>query len=268
MVTFFTACGQISLPANKINYLWAVLEQKTTMKNICITLLALLISATAVLAQEDAQERKTLEYPDLPGHLIIDFGLNFWSGGPDTLELGAWGSKSVGLYYVGNIELGNSPFSLSPGLGLSMEKYDFSSDVSITEGTSATEVVSLTNLYPNATVDKTKLAATYLEVPLEIRYRLNRINPDQGFKLALGFKAGILLTSHTKVKIDETNRSTIKIKDDYNMNSFRGSVVGRIGVGGFNLFYEQSLTEIFQNGQAPEGENPTPFKVGFSFTGF
>ena len=238
------------------------------MKQIYITLLALLFSSSIALAQEDADARKTLEYPDLPGHLIIDFGFNFWSGGADTLDLDFWGSKSVGLHYMGNIELGNSPFSLNAGLGLSLEKYDFQNLVTITEANGTTEVASLADLYPNSGFAKTKLAANYLEIPLEIRYRASRNNPQRGFKVSIGVRAGILLNSHTKVKINSGNESIVKVKDDFNLNSFRGTAIGRIGFGSFNLFYERSLTQLFKDGNAPEGENPTPFKVGFSFTAF
>ena len=237
------------------------------MKRFSLTLLSLLLIGSVAMAQSDSTKRQ-LSYPDLPGHLIVDFGFNFWNGGADTLSSNLWGSKSVGLYYIGNYRIGQTPFSFSPGLGLSMEKYAFDNDVNLVPGTDGAEIAFLQTTYPGATIDKTKLAATYLEAPLELRFHANRRNPDRGFKVAVGFKAGLLMSTHSKVVGDNGDAFTAKYKNDFSLNTFRGSAIGRIGFSGVNLFFEKSLTELFKSGEAPEDLNITPFKIGFSFTGF
>ena len=237
------------------------------MKRFTLTLLSFLLISSAAMAQSDSTKRQ-ITYPALNGHLIVDFGFNFWSGGPDTLSTDVWGSKSVGIYYVGNYRIGNSPFSFSPGLGLSMEKYAFDETVNLTPGAAGAEIDFLNTTYAGASIDKSKLAATYLEAPIELRFHANRRNPDRGFKVAVGFKAALLLSSHSKVVGDNGESFTAKYKGDFSLNTFRGSAIGRIGFSGFNLFYEQSITDLFKNGEAPNGQNVTPFKVGFSFTGF
>ncbi|HCL84662.1 MAG TPA: hypothetical protein DIC22_11845, partial [Chitinophagaceae bacterium] len=47
---------------------------------------------------------------------------------------------------------------------------------------------------------KYKLVLTNLEVPLELRYAFNPENTNKSWKIALGFKAGVLMSAYTKGK--------------------------------------------------------------------
>ena len=51
---------------------------------------------------------------------------------------------------------------------------------------------------------KNKLATTYLEAPLELRFSSRPGNPNKGVKVALGVKAGVLVQAHIKQKTEQT----------------------------------------------------------------
>lgn len=243
---------------------------------------ALLLCASLITVygqEEEAEEKVTYEEPfEVPGNVIIDLGFNFLrnDGGVET---GFWGSKSVGIYYLYEKTWENSHFSINPGIGVGLEKYDFRDDYTIVEttndeGIEVTDIVFFDEefLAENGIVEirKSKLAAEYVEVPLEFRYYKNKRNHDVGLRVALGVKGGFLFTSRTKLKFEaeDGDNDILKEKNDFHLNRFRASAYGRIGFGGFNLFYEQGLTDLFQNDQGPNGTDASYFKFGISFIGF
>lgn len=222
--------------------------------------------------------------PNLPGDLIIEFGFNFLSdeliyetdtGGLNLAEteadMGFWGSKVLNLYYSQNVFLfgENSGFTFNPGLGVALEKFSFDEDVTLTinQFNGDTEITEIGAL---GEIKKSKLALTYLDIPLEVRYHFNRTDYSRGFRLAVGVKAGLLLGSHTKLKF-ENNEETVKTKDkrEFNLNPIRFGTIARVGIGAFNIYYFQSLTELFKDNETPGlGPAVNPFQVGISLVGF
>ncbi|MGB3183355.1 MAG: porin family protein [Cyclobacteriaceae bacterium] len=226
---------------------------------------------------------ETKARPNLPGDLIIEFGFNFLSDDfsyeADSANFsvdreastGFWGSKVVNFYYSHNMFIGgeSSGFTFNPGLGLALEKFSFDEDITLTvnQFNGDTEITDISSI---GDVKKTKLALTYLDIPLEFRYHFNKTDYARGFRLAVGVKAGLLLGSHTKLKY-ENNEETVKLKDkrEFNLNPIRFGAIGRVGVGGFNLYYFQSISELFKDGETPGfGPAVNPFQVGISLIGF
>ncbi|MCZ6900907.1 MAG: porin family protein [Bacteroidetes bacterium] len=252
------------------------------MKRFLLTILCLSVS-TLCIAQGDGdkekrevEERKINPRPDLPGSLIFDLGFNFLSSdAPDDLDIGFWGSKSVGIYYYFNKKLGNSKFSINPGIGLGLEKYKFDKDVTLSYTTTTTipiqrelAIFGLDSLIGPFNYSKSKLAANYVEVPAELRYHVKQ-DHDGGFRIVLGGKIGILYSAHTKVKYKEFgNNKKVKLKQDYQLNLFRYSVYTRVGWPGFMIFYELGLSDLFEKGNGPEQTTAHHWKIGLSVTIF
>ncbi|MFA0960450.1 porin family protein [Roseivirga sp. BDSF3-8] len=225
---------------------------------------------------------ETKARPNLPGDLIIEFGFNFideefqYIPDPSTdstvsVGTGFWGSKVVNMYYSHTVFLGgeNSGLTFNPGLGLALEKFAFEDDFTLTvnEFDNNTELMPIGGL---GEIKKTKLALTYLDIPLEIRYHFNKSDYSRGIRLAAGVKGGLLLASHTKVKF-ENDEETVKTKDkrEFNLNAVRYGVFGRLGIGGFNVYYYHGLNDIFKDGETPgAGPAVSPFQVGISLVGF
>ena len=204
--------------------------------------------------------------PDFPGSLVIEFGFNFLSDNPDQMELGFFGSKAFNVYYMYEFRLGNSAFSFNPGFGVGLEKYSFDNDVTLGLGENGTVMSPLPEDWD---VKKTKLAANYFDIPLELRFHLNKDNFRKSFKIGIGGKAGVLFDAHTKVKYElDGDTKIIKDKESFDLSRFRYGVQGRIGIGGFNLFYYQELSELFKDGKGPEATTASPFKIGLSLAIF
>lgn len=235
-----------------------------------------LIGLTNILWAQDEEEKK-VEYEEpfeIPGNMLVDIGFNFLRDEGDALDLGFWGSKSIGIYYMYEWTWENSHFSINPGLGVGLEKYDFGNNFTLSQNDSTTTTLPFdsafqANIFTFEEINKSKLAATYIEIPLEFRYYKNRRDHQRGFRIALGVKGGIRVGSHTKIKYEE-NGESIKLKEkrDFNLNPVRLSALGRVGFGGFSVFYEQALTNLFKEGEGPGGTEASYFKIGISFIGF
>ncbi|AHM60519.1 hypothetical protein D770_11310 [Flammeovirgaceae bacterium 311] len=237
------------------------------MKQIVLSVLALLLMSTPVLAQETAgqtstttQQRETFQ-PNVRGSLLFAVGVNVLQNAPEQFSLKTWGSKSVNIYYLYDIKLGNSAFSFHPGIGLGLEKYEIENPVTpvfresvpgINEPGSVLILDSLQFVYGSGLYKKNRLAANYVDVPLEFTWASNRTNPKAGFKVTVGGKVGILYGSHMKLKYtvgDDTRKD--KLKRDWNLNPFRYSAIARIGYSAFNLYAEYQFSELFDAGDGP-----------------
>ena len=240
------------------------------MKKLLGILLVVLIS-NAVLAQEDSKKGK----PDIPGTLLIDFGFNFLNDAPASMDTKFFGSKTFNLYYQYDIPIGKSKFSFHPGIGVGIDKYHFDNSVTITHLQDknvnySTSIDTLINIFPNATgFDKSKLAITYLDIPLEFRFYANSYDKSRSFKFGIGGRIGLRLSSHTKIKYTEDG-NTIKFKEhqNFDLNSIRYGATARVGIGWFNLFYYYNFSELFKSGKGPENTAATSYTVGLTIAGF
>ncbi len=141
------------------------------------------------------------------------------------------------------------------GLTLSWQQYRFANDFRILEDTIPFTVVDDGTEYR-----KNKLKTTFLEVPLMLT-----ISPGKRkfFYISGGVYGGVLLGARQKLKTDDGDK--FRIRDDFNLNSFRSGIIGRIGFGPFALYGQLALTDLFKDGQGPE---LTPFNIGISILDF
>lgn len=237
--------------------------------------MALLLSFGAVALENDddndKKKKKQKARPDLPGILLIDVGFNFLQDNPEGMDVGFWGSKIVNFYYYLDIPIGKSHFSFGPGIGFGLEKYSFDDNNTLTLNNSGnTEITELANLLnDDVEIKKSKIAANYIDIPVEFRFHVNKENHDQGFRAAIGGKVGFLFDGHTKIKYEEDgDNKKIKQKDNFNLQRFRYGVTARIGFPGINLFGYYSLSELFESGRGPDETTATSFNLGISISGF
>jgi hypothetical protein len=211
-----------------------------------------------------AQTAKPKTRPDLPGTFLVEFGFNRAQDTPDKFSTGFWGSRTVNLYYQYDLRILKSRFSLVPGLGLGMERYKFKNNYTLGyEG----DVLTMDKTSLN--IKKSQLITNYLDVPIELRYTSNPENPNRSFKMAAGFRAGLLISSFTKLKYDDDDE-TIKVKTrrDWNLNPYRYGIYGKIGTGNFNIFWYQNLSTLFKAGKGPDEHDINTATFGISIGGF
>jgi len=159
------------------------------------------------------QLNKTQARPDIPGKLLLEVGFNFVSGAPDSLKTSFWGSKTFNVYYFWEKQIGSSGFTFNPGIGIGTEKLDYKEDVTLSTTPGDSGIVSIESFIPGADVRKTKLALTYLDIPIEVTYHTNKENFKKSFRAGIGGRVGLLINSHTKVvyKLNDY-RKTLKMK--------------------------------------------------------
>jgi hypothetical protein len=241
------------------------------MKNYLLLFL-LIFSITIVNAQEPTTpspevRKERLKFNDLPGAFIIDLGMTHYRFAPGSMELRLLASKGINVAYMYDIKI-SKQFSFSPGLGVSINNYNFKDAITLVDtlvnGENATRVDNIFADYKN--LKKSKLNATYVDIPLELRWR--SAEDINSFKIALGFKAGILASAHTKIKYKDDGAKIVKRKEDFNLERFRYGVYGRVGYGIFSLYGYYSLSNLFQDGKAPEARSIVPYTIGISIAAF
>ncbi len=159
---------------------------------------------------------------------------------PKTLNPG------INLFGSYNYIFGNSNVSFSPGIGLAVHNLYSDSWIS-----STTDSINFVPIDDGVSFKKSKLTTTYLDIPLEIRYK------SKGeFRLAVGFKFGFLLKAQAKYKgedfISQTNQTVIiKYAKFDHVEKNRYGFTGRIGYKWLNFWGYYQLSTLFTEGNGP-----------------
>jgi len=229
----------------------------------CKLFLGLFIAGLAVSFTSQAQD--TLRYegaqPDLPGMLQLDFGFNFLSNAPDSMDTRVWGSRGFNIYYLYPIipMKDGSKISLHTGLGLGFVNYSFENAVTLNDTQDSTSIIPLDrDVYPS--LQKTQLSTHYLDIPLELRFFAK--DDYRGFTVALGGRVGRLINSYTKIKFEEGgNDKEDKFKRRYNLNPWRYGAYAKLGFRGITLTGQYMFSELFTPNEGPRANN---YKLGIT----
>ena len=242
-------------------------------------LLPLLILASGLTAQiglpKDSSKTKIAKQD----YIILNFNWNGWLNAGARVEVSPF-SRGFEVAVMFDQPLGKSPFALGFGLGLSTENIFTNAFLRNNNDSVAWQSIDKTINPDNTTTrewDRYKLGTTLLELPLEVRFRLNPRKRNT-FKITAGFKVGYVV--HSKEKYvgpnylfdDQGQKSlldeTLAMKRDdlFGINKLRYSVYGRIGYGRFALNFQYGLQPFFESGL--DADNVIPIQAGFSFMPF
>jgi len=214
-------------------------------------------------AEQKGKHRKD-KFGKFNGHWEgIEFGFNGFDkpdyslyDGIEFMALNQGKSMEFDLnFYELNIGLAKNYVGLVSGMGLSFNSYRFDNPYTLAKGPLMVGAVPLD--YDD--LSKTKLAVSYLNVPLLLEFQIP-VNQNEGrVFINAGVIGGVKLGSHTKVK-----HGDIKDKDrsGFYINSFKYAATARIGYKDVCLFANYSLTPLFESGKGP---GLTPFTIGISF---
>ncbi len=233
-------------------------------------LLIVLATCSLISASGQSATEKRTGRPDIPGTFLIDFGFNFPSNDTVGFNTGLWGSRTLNLYYLFDKRIGQSKFSVHPGAGFGLERYKFNNEKTLAYVAGPSGPFDALQMVQGPTgTKKSQLITNYLDAVAEVRFSTNPNDPSRSFKTSLGFKAGVLVSSFTKLKYSEDGEvKKFKNKQDWNLNQFRYGVLLRVGVGNFNVFGYYSLTPIFKDGKGPDQAELNYFTLGLSLAGF
>jgi hypothetical protein len=235
-------------------------------------LLSFLASFQPLRAQE-METRPSVDIPgarpDIPGMLGIEFGWVMVPDFPQQMKLNFLGSVTFSPYYKYEIPLGNSGFSIHPGIAFTSEKFSFKENITVisspTTSGYVTQLIGLDSLFADATIKKSKLNATYFEIPLEITFRTNHELPKRSFNITVGAKGGVLLDAKTKYTYRQDGQTKkSKQKEKYDLNTWRVILVGKVGYGSVNLFYNYNFLPLFNGDKGPLGTEAQQMSFGIS----
>ena len=231
------------------------------MKRVLTIPFLILIIQFSTRANDSTNTEVQLNPKKSGGALLIDFGFNNLIDSKDPYRLKFLGSRGLNIYYMYQLRIGYF-FSINPGVGLGFDNYSFQNENLRLYPWNGT-LVTVLDSTDKINYFKSKLSTTYLDVPLEIRFKSSQ-NDKKAFHLALGGKVGFLVNSKSKYKFEENN-ITIKQKQISNLyvNPIRYGVTGRIGYGLFQVFAHYSLTPLFQKSKSVE---ITPFMCGITLS--
>ena len=108
--------------------------------------------------------------------------------------------------------------------------------------------------YPkNVSIDKSKLATTFLTLPILLEIQLPGEHRNKRLNITTGVVFGLKLGSHTKVvyKVNG-NEGTDKINNDFNINTLRYGYTARVGYGALSVFANYYATPMFEKNKGPE----------------
>lgn len=161
--------------------------------------------------------------------------------------------KSVNVniwFFMQRLNLVKHYVNLKYGLGVELNNYRFKSNVSLNEG-GANPYNSFQNIpHPfvfrdSISFSKNKLAADYVTVPLMLNFRTNKEYSDKGISLSAGVSAGYLYSSRNKQISGE--RGKHKNRGDYDLDKWKFSYIGELGLGPVRLYGSYSPKSIFRN---------------------
>lgn len=223
-----------------------------------------LISTFSLQAQEDT----IINNPDVSyQHFQIGMGNDIWMDAPDNNDIRPYNPSFVfSLSQVFHKE--NSPLGLSLGLGL--QSNNLYNESFLVENQDLNK--SMFSPIPDTlSFSKNKINTNYLELPVEIQLYLGK---ERKLIIAVGFKAGYLINSHTKYKGDDylthnfTSDDVVKIKkhNQRDLNNFRYTVTGRLGHGIFSIFGHYNLVPMFEEGKLVD-QNDKPYEMSLLTVG-
>lgn len=202
-------------------------------------------------------------------HFLLQIGYNGWSGIPDTVNTKGI-PRSFNMYFMFDFPFKTSPqFSVGIGLGLGTDNFYLdrtSVDIAgLTRNTLSFRSDTASNYFK-----KYKVATTYVEIPVELRFTADPSRPNKSWKAAVGGKVGTMLSAMTKGKtlLSSTggtiNNYTEKIKSKRFFNSTRLAVEGRISKGIFGVYGQYQINNFVKDGAGPDIR---PFQIGITISG-
>jgi hypothetical protein len=236
------------------------------MKKIISLLFALALISFA-FAQTKKDKSKISLTDRAADHFMIQLSSDHWANLPDTINTHQKGfSRGLNIYFMIDKPFKTDPrYSVAFGLGIGSSNIFFQN-----------MIVDLTNTGTALPFDTTshfkkyKLATSFLEAPVELRYTVHPERESKSLKFALGLKVGLMLDAHTKGKDLENDNGgvigayTQKISNTIFFNNTRLSATARVGYGHFSLFGAYQITPYLKPGAGPDIKF---FQIGICLSG-
>ncbi|GAC1419635.1 MAG: hypothetical protein NVS1B13_06480 [Flavisolibacter sp.] len=200
-------------------------------------------------------------------HFMFQVGYTNWNNKPDSIHTTGL-PRTFNFYVMLDFPFKTNPhLSVAIGPGVSSDNIFFNKTyIGLKDHTTT---IRFQDLSDTSHFKKYKLNTTYLEVPVELRFRSNPDNDAKSVKFALGAKVAYLINAHTKGKtfLDKTGKTLFTYIDKQSSTAFfnttRLSGEARLGYGHFSLFATYAITSLFKDGFGPQ-VHPVTFGISLS----
>ncbi len=241
------------------------------MRKFISSLLAFLVTVGA-LAQTDTTVKmkapKASYQARANDHFMFQVGYTNWNNKPDSIHTTGL-PRTFNFYIMLDFPFKTNPhLSVAIGPGVSSDNMFFNKTyIGLKDHTTT---IRFQDLSDTSHFKKYKLNTTFLEVPVELRFRSNPDNDAKSVKFALGAKVAYLINAHTKGKtfLDKSGKTLFTYIDKQSSTAFfnttRLSGEARFGYGHFSLFATYAITALFKDGFGPQVH---PVTFGLSVSG-
>lgn len=183
---------------------------------------------------------------------------DIWQGLPEGVDSRTI-NQGVSYFLMYNHRFAESNFSGALGVGMGHHNL-YSNSILGIDSTGR----SVFSPIVNTDYKKSKISLAYIDFPVELRFKSKK-----KFVMAVGFKAGLNVDSHTKYKGDNfaglQEPVKIKSKNLDNIETWRYGITGLIGYKWINVVFYYSLSKVFEEDRGPE---IYPISVGISLRPF
>lgn len=177
------------------------------------------------------------------------------------------GGKSINIniwLFMQRYSLVKNNVNLKYGFGLELNNYHFRSPISFKENGTIPYSGGLQTNAPfvfrdSISFSKNKLAADYLTVPLMLNFATTKKPGKANLSASFGVSAGYLYSQRNKQISGERGKE--KNKGEYDMERFKLSYIGELGLGPVRLYGSYSPKSIFERSL-----DIKPFNIGVRFS--
>jgi hypothetical protein len=171
----------------------------------------------------------------------------------DNFKLRPGKSVNVNIWiFMQRLNVIKNVVNLKYGVGAELNNYRFS-DERLRFNKTASPLADLTN---KAELDKNKLAADYVTVPLMLNINFTpKKSRDRSFGFSVGASGGYLYSARQKIK--GAGDGIKKTKDDFELEPFKISYIGELHLGPVKLYGSMASKNMFN-----KGLDMTPYSLG------
>ncbi len=250
------------------------------MRIFIVLLAALFLSGVSFAQKADSTVPKTKKFDPKKfdfknranDHFMMQFGYDNWNSKPDSIRITGFG-RHFNAYVMYDMPFKTDPrWSVGIGAGVGSSNIYFDKMIVDIKASSTHKAVSFKNVADTNQFKKFKVAETWLEAPLELRFVANPFNTNNSFKFAVGAKIGTLVSATSKGKDFQTkNGSTlygskyiVKEKEKNFFNGTRLAGTARIGYGPFSVYGAFQIINLFRETMGPPVR---PYSIGLCISG-
>jgi len=205
------------------------------------------------------------ELNEVPGHMMIDFGLSFLQGNPDQVDVNPWRSPYWNVSYLYPFRFNEeSQWSVNVGLGFSQSVYGFQNDVLPLYDTASINPSfglifdTVSNILPANEVTVSQLSGSYINLPVELRWELSPGYTRTNLFVAAGGSIGYRLGAYSRVRYaegigGELENKTLIRREAFELNQLRYGAHLRVGINFFNIWGRYEVSPLWTVGDGPAG---------------